>query len=151
VELGNLREQQTFVPKQDRGKDFLGKPLGSLVTVEDMYPFSYPDVVNTASRVDVVWFNKRKFPSEFIEVENTTDMHGALMKFVTLSAFYSVFRVVAPAARKREFDSKVIHPSFESITKRTRFSSYELVADLHAKASESAAPEQAWVTSIGSG
>jgi hypothetical protein len=29
VELGNLRKQQTFVPKQDRGKSFLGKPLGS--------------------------------------------------------------------------------------------------------------------------
>lgn len=144
VELGNLLEQQTFVPKQDRRKSFLGKPLGSLATVENMHPFSYPEVVNTASRVDVVWFNQRKFPSEFIEVENTTDIHGALLKFVTLSPFYSVFRVVAPAAREREFDSKVIHPSFELIAKRTRFTSYELLAERHAKASEAAALEQAW-------
>src|SRR3972149_858127 len=35
VELGNLRGHQTFVPKQDRGKAFLGQELGSLVTVQD--------------------------------------------------------------------------------------------------------------------
>jgi len=144
VELGNLLEQQTFVPRQDRGKSFLGKPLGNLVTVENMYPFSYPEVVNTAARVDVVWFNRQKFPSEFIEVENTTDIHGALLKFVILSPFYSVFRVVAPAAREREFGSKVAHPSFESIAKRTRFTSYEIVAERHTKASQAAASEQAW-------
>jgi hypothetical protein len=40
VGLGNLRNQQTFVPKQDRGKIFLGKPLGDLVTVDDIYPFT---------------------------------------------------------------------------------------------------------------
>jgi hypothetical protein len=147
VELGNLRNQQTFVPKQDRGKDFLGKPLGSLVTVKDIYPFTYPDILDIASRVDVVWFNERKFPSEFIEVENTTDMRGALLRFVMFNPFNSRFRVVAPAARKREFESKVIHPSFDLIAKRTVFTSYDLVAELHRKASEAAALEQAWVAS----
>lgn len=144
VELGNLRHLQTFVPKQDRRKDFLGKPLGSIVTVDDMYLFTYREITESAARVDVVWFNERRFPSEFIEVENTTDMHGAFLKFVTLNPFHSVFRVVAPAARRREFESKVSHPSFDSIAKRTKFSSYELVADLHRKASETAALEHAW-------
>ncbi len=144
VELGNLRRQQTFVPKQDRRRDFLGKPLGSIITVDDMYLFTYHEIVESAARVDVVWFSERRFPSEFIEVENTTDMHGALLKFVTLNPFHAVFRVVAPAARKREFESKVCHPSFDSIAKRTKFTSYDLVADLHRKASESAALEHEW-------
>lgn len=145
VEIGNLRNRQTFVPNQDRGKDFLGRPLGSLITIEDMYPFSYPEIVDTAARVDVVWFNERKFPSDFIEVENTTDMNGALLKFVTLSAFYSTFRVVAPVVRKREYEAKVVHPSFGSIKGRTLFTSYDFVAELHRKASEAAALEQAWM------
>jgi len=102
VELGNLRKQKTYVPKQDRGKPFLGKPLARYVTLDDIYDFTYPEIVDTAARVDVVWFNERKFPSEFIEVENTTDMRGAFLKFVMFEAFSSKFRVVAPAARKRE-------------------------------------------------
>ena len=144
VELGNLRKQQTFVPTQDRGKPFLGRRLGSLVTLGEIYPFTYPEIVRRAATVDVIWFNERKFPSEFIEVENTTDFHGAFLKFVMLNAFYCVFRVVAPAQRKNEFDKKLAHPSFISIANRTKFSSYDVASAMHAKASESAALEQAW-------
>lgn len=39
VELGNLKKLQTFVPNQDRGKSFLGKPLGNLITLADIYQF----------------------------------------------------------------------------------------------------------------
>jgi hypothetical protein len=144
VELGNLRKQQTFVPKRDRGKSFLGNPLGRLATLEDIYPFTYSDVVSRAATVDVVWFNQRKFPSEFIEVENTTDMHGAFLKFVFFDAFSSTFRVVAPAARWGEFESKLSHPSFVSVARRTKFTSYDVVADMHTKASQAAALEEAW-------
>jgi hypothetical protein len=147
VELGNLRKHLTFVPKQDRGKVFMGRPLGSLVTVEDIFPFTYPEIVTRASAVDVIWFDQRKFPFKFIEVENTTDMLGALLKFVTFDAFNSTFRVVAPAARKREFESKLAHPSFVSVAKRTKFTSYDLVAGFHTKASEAIALEQAWAAS----
>jgi len=147
VELGNLRKHQTSVPKQDRGKLFLGKPLGSFVTVEDIHPFTYPEVVSRAAAVDVIWFDERKFPLEFIEVENTTDINGAFLKFVLLYAFNSTFRVVAPVARKREFKSKLDHPSFVSVAQRTKFASYDLVASMHAKASEAIALEQAWAGS----
>jgi hypothetical protein len=147
VELGNLRKQETFVPKQDRGKAFLGKPLGGLVTVDDIYPFTYPEIVRRAASVDVIWFNQRKFPSEFIEVENTTDMSSAFLKFVIFEAFNSTFRVVAPAARKSEFQSKLSHPSFVSVAKRTKFTSYDVVTDMHTKASAAIALEQAWAAS----
>ena len=144
VELGNLRKQQTFVPRQDRNKSFLGKPLGGLATLKDMHPFTYPEIVRRASAVDVVWFSERKFPSEFIEVENTTDMNGAFLKFALFEAFNCTFRVVAPVARKREFQSKLQHPSFMPVARRTYFTSYDVVAEMHAKANEAAALQQTW-------
>lgn len=144
VELGNLKKQKTFVPKQDRARIFLGKKLGDMVTVDDIYPFTYEDVVRRAAAVDVIWFNERKMPTEFIEVENTTDMHSAFLKFALLDAFYSIFRIVSPAPRKQEFVSKIAHPSFSSIADRTRFTSYDLVSDMHTKASEALALENQW-------
>jgi hypothetical protein len=147
VELGNLKKQRTFVPKQDRGRLFLAKKLGDIVTVDDIYPFTYEQVVRRAATVDVIWFNERKMPTEFIEVENTTDMHSAFLKFVTLDAFHSVFRIVSPSPRKREFASKLAHPSFSTIAGRTRFTSYDLVSEMHAKESEISAPQHAWTTS----
>ncbi len=147
IELGHLKKQQTFVPKQDRGRSFLGKRLGDMVTVDDIYPFTYEDVVRRAATVDVIWFNERKMPTEFIEVENTTDMHGAFLKFVVLDAFHVTFRIVSPAARKSEFASKIAHPSFYSIAGRTRFTSFDLVSEMHAKESELVAIHQAWAIS----
>jgi hypothetical protein len=144
VELGNLKRQQTFVPKQDRARTFLGKRLGDMVTVDDIYPFTYPEVVHRASAVDVIWFNDRKMPTEFIEVENTTDMHSAFLKFVILDAFHSTFRIVSPAPRKQEFASKSAHPSFSTIVTRTRFTSYDLVSEMHTKENETVALNQAW-------
>jgi hypothetical protein len=144
VDLGNLKKQGTFVPKQDRGRAFMGRPLGDSVTVADIFPFTYDDIVRRAAAVDVIWFNERKFPSEFIEVENTTDMNSAFLKFVLFDAFYATFRVVAPAVRKAEFASKLAHPSFASVAKRTKFTSYDVVTDMHTKASEVIALEQAW-------
>lgn len=144
VELGNLKKHQTFVPRQDRNRPFLGRPLGGLATVHDIYPFTYPEIVRRASAVDVVWFNNRKFPSEFIEVENTTDMNGALLKFALFDAFNCTFRVVASAARKGEFQAKLAHPSFASVAARTKFTSYDLVAEMHAKASEAVTLQLTW-------
>lgn len=144
VELGNLKKQKTFVPKQDRSRIFLGKKLGDMVTVDDIYPFTYEHVVRRAAAVDAIWFNDRKMPSEFIEVENTTDMHSAFLKFVLFDAFHAVFRIVSPGPRKQEFISKIAHPSFSSISDRTRFTSYDLVSDMHTKASEALALENQW-------
>jgi len=144
VELGNLKQLKTFVPKQDRSRLFMGRRLGDIVTLDDIYPFTYDDVVRRASAIDVIWFNGRKMPIEFIEVENTTDMHSAFLKFVTLDAFYSTFRVVAPEARKTEFLSKISHPSFASVAKRTKFTNYDLVSEMHAKANEVASAESQW-------
>jgi len=147
IELGNLKKQRTFVPKQDRGRSFLGKSLGDMATVDDIYPFTYEDIVRRASTVDVIWFNERKMPTEFIEVENTTDMHSAFLKFVVLDAFHATFRIVSPAPRKSEFASKISHPSFSSIAARTRFTSYDLVSEMHAKESALVALHEAWVAS----
>ena len=144
VELGNLRKQQTFVPAQDRGRNFLGKSLADVATIEKIYQFTYDEIVKRAATVDVVWFSERKFPAEFIEVENTTDIASKFHKFLDFDVFTAKFRIVAPAVRQAEFDMRLKQPIFKSIAGRTRFTSYETVADLHSKASAMAEAEARW-------
>ncbi|MDQ6861442.1 MAG: S1C family serine protease [Verrucomicrobiota bacterium] len=122
----------------------MGKPLGGVITVDDIYPFTFEDVVRRASTVDVIWFNDRRFPSEFIEVENTTDINSAILKFTNFDAFSATFRVVAPAVRRNDFDAKPRQGAFAAIADRVRFTSYEIVADLHSKASAIAPLEHQW-------
>jgi hypothetical protein len=64
--FANLKKQKTFLPKQDRARTFLGKKLGDMVTVDDIYPFTYEEIVRRAFAVDVIWFSDRRMPTEFM-------------------------------------------------------------------------------------
>lgn len=83
-------------------------------------------------------------PQAFFEVEHTTSFDNSLLKFVHFQDFNIEFRIVAAKDRQREFASKIAHPSFAVIAGRTKFTSYELVSDLHVKAHEVAGLETQW-------
>lgn len=144
VELGNLKRLETFVPPQDRGKKFMDKPLGDAATLPTLHPFTYPEVVKRAQSVDVIWFNPRRMPNAFFEVEHTTNFDNSLLRFVHFQDFSIDFRIVAAKTRQREFAAKITHPSFAVIATRTKFTSYELVSDMHIKAHEVAGLESQW-------
>ena len=144
VEMGNLRKHPTFVPPQDRGKNFLTRQLGEVATLNELYPFTYDHIVKRARSVDVIWFNERKMPDSFFEVEHTTGFDNSLLKFVNFRDFKIDFRIVASKHRQREFAAKITHPSFTSIADRTKFTSYDLVSELHSKAHEISALELEW-------
>jgi len=144
VELGNLKGFETFVPPQDRGKKFMEKPLGEAATVQQLHPFTYPEVVKRAQSVDVIWFNPRRMPNAFFEVEHTTGFDNSLLRFVHFQDFNIDFRIVASKDRLKEFTAKITHPSFAPIAPRIKFTTYELVSDLHSKAHEVATLENQW-------
>ena len=136
VEIGNLKEYKTFIPNQDKNKLYLGKKLSEIVTVSDIYRFSYDEIVRTARTIDVMWFNERNMPATFFEIEHSTDIHNSLRKFVELQDFYANFFIVADEVRRREFQAKSSSQVSIPISKRVGFWSYEDVAELHSKTSE---------------
>ncbi len=142
VQVGAMRHMGTFVPLQDKNRPFMQRTLASLTTVPAMYEFTYDEILRKAQTADVVWFNERKMPEAFFEIENSTDMLNALSKFVQLQDFAARFFIVADALRKREFIDKVALTAFSDVHNRVLFESYEHVADLHAKLTELALLEQ---------
>lgn len=135
VEIGNLKNHRTFVPTQDKNKLYLGKKLSEIVTVSEIYRFTYDKIIRTAKTIDVMWFNDRNMPDNFFEIEHSTDIHNSLRKFVELQDFYANFCIVADEARQREFHTKLSSQAFKSISKRVGFWSYDNVAELHSKTS----------------
>ncbi len=136
VEIGNLRKYVTYVPSQDKNKLYLGNKLSGVVGICDIYKFGYEQTVQIAQTVDVTWFNERKMPAGFFEIEHSTDMHRSLLKFVELQDFFADFCIVADEVRRREFDEKKSLTAFSAIIRRVRFWGYEDVAELHSKTSE---------------
>lgn len=136
LEIGNLKGMVTYVPPQDKNKNFLHTTLGTVSTLGAIWEFTYPTIVSRAKTVDVVWFNDRKMPSAFFEIEHSTDIQNSLLKFTDLQDFYTGFYIVGAAERKRAFESKLSYVAFKDIRERVKFVDYEFVAKLHSKSSE---------------
>ncbi len=136
VEIGNLKHFETFVPSQDKNRKFLDKPLSTLTSTEQFYHFTYDHLISRAQTIDVTWFNIRKMPNSFFEVEHSTDIYNSLLKFTELQDFNVNFRIVADAARQKEFESKLKLEAFREIAPRVRFVSYDTVSELHTKTYE---------------
>jgi len=136
VEIGNLKNFKTYVPYQDKNKLFLEKPLKKVSSVEDIYEFSYPSIVQRAKTIDVIWFNHRKLPFAFFEVEYSTDFQNSLGKYSDLQDFNSKFILVSPIEKKRKFEDIINIDIFKEIKNRVQFVDFNHISALHTKTTE---------------
>lgn len=135
AEWGKLLRYSTHIPRQDRNRLFLGKPLRELSTLDDIPPFTYPDLVRRASTIDVIWFSSdsnHPFPVCMFEVEHTTDFHNSLIKFKQFVYFSARFFVIAPAHREKEFKDK-LERDHRGLCEHVRFVNYETLVKLYTK------------------
>lgn len=137
AEIGKLKGFQTFIPAQDKNKPYAKKKLGDVATLPKLYEFTYTEVLRKAQTIDVAWFNIRRYPNSFFEIEHSTDIYNSLLKFMELQDFRTGFYIVADGQRQAEFDSKISSNTFSSIKPFVKFWNYDLVVDLHAKATAS--------------
>lgn len=128
VEIGNMKNFDTYVPAQDQNRKFLEKPLIDLCSTVHIPQFSYSELTNRARTVDVIWFNERKMPSSFFEVEHSTDIQNSITKFCDLQDFHSRFLIIAPQNRREQFDKVMSRTAFKDIKDRVSFHSYENIS-----------------------
>jgi hypothetical protein len=143
VEIGNLKGFQTFIPSQDKNKPFAKQTLGEVSTISKLYEFTYGEVLRKAQTIDVTWFNSRKYPNSFFEIEHSTDIYNSLLKFVEFQDFRISFYIVADNLRWTEFENKISQTAFVSIKPFVKFWDYDAVSELHTKISASVLAEQA--------
>lgn len=128
LEMGKMRHLDTFVPDQDKHKQFLNHAeLGDLRTIQELPEYSFPKLVKRSSTIDVIWFNNRHMPHSFFEIEHSTDIQNSLLKFNDLQDFAARMVIVADEKRHNEFISKMGYAAFHQLAekKRVSFLSYE--------------------------
>ena len=131
VEIGKIRGKQTYVPAQDQNRKFIDKRLGEVADSVTLPSFTYDNLLKKARTVDVIWFNERNMPSDFYEVEHTTDIKNSLSKFYELQDFYAGFYIVADVCRKKEYEDKLHVSMFSAIEKRVKFIDYKRVVEMY--------------------
>ena len=128
LEMGKMRNLDTFVPNQDKNKQFLNQAvLGDLRTIQTLPYYSYQQIVKRSSTIDVIWFNDRHMPHSFFEVEHSTDIQNSLLKFNDLQDFSARMFIVADAKRRQEFNTKLGYSAFENLfhEQRVKFIDYD--------------------------
>lgn len=131
VEIGKYKNKTTFVPAQDKNRLFLGQHLSDITDTTVLPAFTYENILRRARTVDVIWFNDRGLPSDFYEVEHTTDIKNSLSKFYELQDFHAGFYIVADISRKKEYEDKLHVSMFDCIEKRVKFLDYNRVAEMY--------------------
>ena len=132
--IGKLRGYEVFAPKSDRGKPFLGKPLGAQVSVQQFPRFTYDSLCQRAQTIDVIWFHTREvglFPNAYFEIEHTTDFNSALIKFTEFQDFRIRFYIVARKERQGEFQKRIRASAFDAIRSWVKFVDYEMLVRLY--------------------
>lgn len=142
VEIGNLKNFETFVPHQDKNKLFLERRLAEISTLRDFHNFTYDSLLKRAKTVDVSWFNQRKLPKAFFEVEHSTDIRNSLQKFVQFQDFRIKFWIVARSSRREEFEEKRDEIIPISQRSEVEFLDYEKLSAWHSKTFEIAKIEE---------
>jgi hypothetical protein len=131
VEIGKMKKLETYVPPQDKNHLFLEKPLKELVDLSEIYEFTYSEILRSANTIDVIWFNERKLPHSFFEVEHSTDIKNSLIKFFELQDYFADFFIIADESRKRQFNDIIGKSIFNPIRKRVKFVNYDKIAKQH--------------------
>jgi predicted GNAT family N-acyltransferase len=75
-------------------------------------------------------------PVSVFEVEHSTNMKNALVKFVELQDFRIGMIIVADESRKKQYEQTIMLNAFVPIKKYVYFWSYQQLSQLHSKSFE---------------
>lgn len=135
VELGNMHNYKTYVPNQDKNKKFLERKLCELTTESELPEFTYDKIAKRAKTIDVIWFNERRMPFRFYEVEHSTNITNSLDKFYELQDFRADFYIIADENRRYQFDRLLERNIYSSIRNYVKFFNYENLINQYTKES----------------
>ena len=139
--IGRMREFTTFAPDQDRNRVFLSDTIGGTRTLDAIPSFSYPELTRRSRTVDALWFNERRMPAGFFEVELSTDFQNSLLKFVDLQDFAARMVIVSDARRRAEYRSKLGFSAFAGIRRRVEFLPFDSLVSQYESLMTSGAAE----------
>lgn len=129
--LGNTLGYQVWIAQNDHKRQCNGRALNEF-TISSFPPLGIPlSVRDTASLIDVIWFDDKLNVVSAFEVEKSTSIYSGILRLHDLSLSLGPcdcqLYLVAPDKREKEIKAQLLRPSFQ----KTALSlSYILFSDL---------------------
>ncbi len=120
VDLGNMNNFDTFTadPSAIYEKKF---KLADIATLKKIPVFTYDEIIKSASKIDVVWFNKQGyvFPKHAFEVvDSINTLTNAFERTLQLTDFDTKFHIIGRKEYIKQFNDKLAKKPFNEITNR---------------------------------
>ena len=133
IELGNFNGFNTFTA--DPSAFYRDKlQLKNVITLSELPPFSYPQILHEAKHIDVVWFNKRglAFPQKVFEVvDSVNTLNGAFNRSLQLRNFRTEFFIVAPEKHHDKYRQTIELEIYQENKDRFTFVNYDDIQNLY--------------------
>lgn len=133
--LGRAMGHDIFIARNDRGREYRGRPLAELPGVVDRLPTHFNDATDkVVELIDVLWLDDNAVAAAF-EVERSTVIYSGLLRMSDLLVMQPNLDIpiflVAPEDRRERVLREVNRPSFRAMKtkkpmhKTCRFISFE--------------------------
>lgn len=133
--LGRAMGHDIFIARNDRGREYRGRPLSDLPGVVDRLPTHFNDATDkVVELIDVLWLDDNAVAAAF-EVERSTVIYSGLLRMSDLLVMQPNLDIpiflVAPEDRRERVLREVNRPSFRAMKtkkpmhKTCRFISFE--------------------------
>lgn len=133
IELGNFNGFDTFTA--DPSAFYRDKlQLKNIITLPELPPFSYSQILHEAKRIDVVWFNRKglAFPQKVFEVvDSINTLNGAFNRSLQLQNFRTEFFIVAPEKHRDKFTQTIELEIYQESKDRFTFVNYDDIQNLY--------------------
>ena len=135
VELGNFEKFNTYTA--DPTAEFKDRILlNNLTTLKSIPEFTYPEIIDAAKRIDVLWFNKGgyQFPKRAFEIVDSIGTIGeAFHRTFQLLEFNVTFYIIGKDSDRNKFETKIQKQPYNQYAKRYVYKSYDQIVSYYEK------------------
>ena len=132
LEIGNFLKLDTFTA--DPSATYNNLSLSKIATLNQIPDFTYPNIIDSAKRIDVVWLNNKgyKFPKRAIEIINSIGtLEPALKRTLQLLEFNLSFYIIGKPDFKSKIERELSKEPYLRIRERYVVKDYEEIMNIY--------------------
>lgn len=132
IEIGNFLNLKTFTA--DPSAQYNKLPLADISTLKTIPQFTYPEIIDTTKRIDVLWFNEKgyQYPKRAIEVvDSIGTLEPALKRSIQLVEFNLSFYILCKKEHIKKVEKELNAEPYNRIRERYVIKDYDSILDIY--------------------
>jgi len=132
VEIGNFLKLKTFTA--DPIAKYNNLSLSNIATLPTIPNFTYPEIIDTTKRIDVLWFNDKGFqyPKRAIEiVDSIGTLEPALKRTFQLVEFNLSFYILCKNEHIKKIEKELTAEPYTRIRERYKVRDYDYIMSIY--------------------